>query len=26
MMVSFMAIGVYPFWTFIILAVDAIVL
>ena len=26
MMVSFMAIGVYPFWTFIILAIDAIVL
>ena len=26
MMVSFMAIGVYPFWTFIILAIDAMVL
>jgi multisubunit Na+/H+ antiporter MnhG subunit len=26
MMASFMAIGVYPFWTFIILAVDAMVL
>lgn len=26
MMVSFVAIGVYPFWTFIILAVDAMVL
>jgi hypothetical protein len=26
MMVSFVAIGVYPFWTFIILAIDAIVL
>ena len=26
MMASFVAIGVYPFWTFIILAVDAMVL
>ena len=26
MMVSFVAIGVYPFWTFIILAIDAMVL
>jgi hypothetical protein len=26
MMVSFLAIGIYPFWTFIILAIDAIVL
>ena len=26
MMVSFVAIGVYPFWTLIILAADAIVL
>ena len=26
MMVSFVGIGVYPFWTFIILAVDAMVL
>ena len=26
MMASFVAIGVYPFWTFIILAIDAMVL
>lgn len=26
MIVSFLAIGVYPFWTFIILAIDAMVL
>jgi hypothetical protein len=26
MMVSFLTIGVYPFWTFVILAIDAMVL